>query len=82
MKPQKANLPSLYDIYTYVHLVTDHVALFLEVQESFVQVETNVSRFRQQWRRDRKRKRKRKETDGGLFFMYIFCFFFKTWRGK
>lgn len=77
MKPQKANLPSLYDIYTYVHLVIDHVALFLEVQESLVQVETNVSRFRQQWRRDRKRKRK--ETDGGLFFKYIFCFFFKTW---
>lgn len=22
-----------------------------------------------------------KETDGG-FFMYIFCFFFKTWRGE
>lgn len=28
------------------------------------------------------RGRRGKETDGGLFFMYIFCFFFKTWRGE
>lgn len=58
----------------------DHVALFLEVQESLVQVETNVSRFRQQWRRDRKRKRK--ETDGGLFLCICFVSFLKHGEGN
>lgn len=83
-------MPSLYDIYTcfacdqlLVIILHCFNAFSLEVQESLVRAETiKKTEMSRDSDGSGEGTGRGKETDGGLFFMYIFCFFFKTWRGE